>query len=517
MTQREVHEGPSDKKVAQLRVPPNSIEAESSVLGALLLDNTAWPQVRGALAASDFYRHEHRLIYAEVAQLLDAGEPADIVSVFERLEQRGHDEHETGGLAYLNSLAQYIPSAANIRRYAEIVRERALLRSLVSAADEIATTAFNTQGAPVAKILRDATEKLRAVAERAPQGADALPLLSLRELEKASAAVRWLVKHVVPADSVGMMFGASQAFKSFVAIDMALHVAHGLPWLGRKTSRGGVVYIAAEGGAGLWRRVRAWHEARHLPFGDVDFRVIPVPIALNTDAYEVVAAVKLKAGDRAPALLVVDTMSQTFDGEENSASEVAAYLRALGATFRAEWGCAVMVVHHSGHNATERPRGSSALTANLDFLFGVYRDESQLIATMTCEKLKDGERFDPASFELSVHDLGTDEDGDKVSSLVARHISAKEELTEVMERQRLSGRGGRTLQLVALAENGMKYQALRLAFYAELGDVKSEAKQKAFVRAWTEAKELGYLESAEGHIIVLKRVQLVDNSSEEAK
>jgi replicative DNA helicase len=153
-----------DRQVAQLRVPPHSIEAESSVLGGLLLDNGAWDRVADLLNDSDFYRYEHRLTYSAVAALVNASKPADVVTVFEHLQNLGKAE-EAGGLAYLNSLAQYVPSAANIRRYAEIVRERAVLRKLVAASDEISTSAFNPQGKPVAKILDEAEQKIFKIGE----------------------------------------------------------------------------------------------------------------------------------------------------------------------------------------------------------------------------------------------------------------------------------------------------------------------------------------------------------------
>ena len=139
---------PRDRQVAQLRIPPHSIEAESSVLGGLLLDNQAWDRVGDLLVDGDFYRYEHKLIFGSVGALINASKPADVITVFEHLQAQGKAE-EVGGLSYLNSLAQYVPSAANIRRYAEIVRERSILRKLVSASDEIATAAFNTQGKPV--------------------------------------------------------------------------------------------------------------------------------------------------------------------------------------------------------------------------------------------------------------------------------------------------------------------------------------------------------------------------------
>jgi len=155
---------PRDDDVARLRVPPHSVEAEQSVLGGLLLENLAWDRAADLLGESDFYRYEHRLIYAAIASLVQASRPADVITVFEKLQSLGR-EQDAGGLAYLNALAQSVPSAANLRRYAEIVRERAILRKLIAASDEIATTAFNPQGRAVTQVLDEAEGKILRIGE----------------------------------------------------------------------------------------------------------------------------------------------------------------------------------------------------------------------------------------------------------------------------------------------------------------------------------------------------------------
>ena len=175
-----------DPQVAQLRIPPHSIEAESSVLGGLLLDNNAWDRVGDLLKESDFYRFEHRLIFTAVSTLINASKPADVITVYEALQSLGKAE-EIGGLGYLNALAQYVPSAGNIRRYAEIVRERGILRKLVTASDEIATNAFNPQGKPVEKILDEAEQKIFNIGEegsRMKQGFQSMDTLVVDLLDR---------------------------------------------------------------------------------------------------------------------------------------------------------------------------------------------------------------------------------------------------------------------------------------------------------------------------------------------
>ncbi|NMM04912.1 replicative DNA helicase [Polaromonas sp.] len=178
----------ADRQIAQLRIPPHSIEGESSVLGGLLLDNSAWDRVADLLSDQDFYRREHQLIYAAAEALINASKPADIITVYEYLQNLGKAD-EVGGLSYLNALAQYVPSAANIRRYAEIVRERSILRKLVKASDEIATDAFSPQGKAVATILDEAEQKIFNIGEqgsRMQQGFQSMDTLVVQLLDRVT-------------------------------------------------------------------------------------------------------------------------------------------------------------------------------------------------------------------------------------------------------------------------------------------------------------------------------------------
>ncbi len=153
-----------DDEVARLRVPPHSVEAEQSVLGGLLLDNSASDRAGDLLTDNDFYRYEHKLIYAAIMALISGNKPADVITVFEHLQSLGKSD-DVGGLGYLNALANSVPGAANLRRYAEIVRERAILRKLVETSDEIATKALNPQGTPVSIILDEAESKIFKIGE----------------------------------------------------------------------------------------------------------------------------------------------------------------------------------------------------------------------------------------------------------------------------------------------------------------------------------------------------------------
>lgn len=147
-----------------LKTPPHSIEAEQSILGGLLLDNSKWDVVGDKVIEDDFYRQDHRLIYRMIARLANAGEPADVVTVAEELERIAELEN-AGGMAYLGELVQKTPSATNVRAYAEIVHERAVLRRLISVSGEISDSAFNPQGRTTSDLLDEAERKVFKISE----------------------------------------------------------------------------------------------------------------------------------------------------------------------------------------------------------------------------------------------------------------------------------------------------------------------------------------------------------------
>ncbi|MGB7183362.1 MAG: replicative DNA helicase [Burkholderiaceae bacterium] len=157
---------PVDREVANLRVPPQSVEAEQAVLGGLLLDNAAFERVSDVLSPTDFYRRDHQLIWTQITRLIDRNQPADVVTVFEALQSDGQADQLSGGMAYLNSLALETPSAANARRYAEIVRDRAILRRLISTTEDIASTAFEPRGRDTAQLLDEAEAKIMSISEQ---------------------------------------------------------------------------------------------------------------------------------------------------------------------------------------------------------------------------------------------------------------------------------------------------------------------------------------------------------------
>ena len=176
----------SDAEVRNLALPPHSIEAEQSLLGGLMLENSAYDRIADILAEDDFYRHEHKLIYRAISTLINESRPADIVTVQEALERNDQLTH-AGGFDYLLTLAQSTPSAANIRRYAEIVRERSIIRQLAETGTEIARNAYNQQGKSAEQLLDEAENQVFQIAEstaKAKQGFLEMPDLLQQNIER---------------------------------------------------------------------------------------------------------------------------------------------------------------------------------------------------------------------------------------------------------------------------------------------------------------------------------------------
>ena len=158
-----------DADVEALKTPPHSIQAEQSVLGGLMLDNDAWDQVADRVGDDDFYRRDHRKIFSAIKNLAEEGSPFDVVTLSEWLE-RNSDLAEAGGLAYLGTLANNTPSAANIKAYADIVREHSVVRQLIRVGTDIADSGYATEGRNSKELLDHAEARVFQIAEQGARG-----------------------------------------------------------------------------------------------------------------------------------------------------------------------------------------------------------------------------------------------------------------------------------------------------------------------------------------------------------
>ncbi|WP_299262082.1 replicative DNA helicase [uncultured Kushneria sp.] len=220
-----------DRETAALKVPPHSLEAEQSVLGGLMLDNQAWDEIADRLASDDFYRLEHRDVFKAMTRLAEEGRPLDVVTLSEELES--HDRlGRVGGLSYLAELARNTPSASNIRAYADIVRERATLRKLIAAANQIAEGAFNPQGRTADELVNEAERLVFQISESRPKTGGAIGMSDL--LSKAVDRIDELF------NLKGQMTGLSTGFRDLDDMTSGLQpsdlvIVAGRPSMGKTT------------------------------------------------------------------------------------------------------------------------------------------------------------------------------------------------------------------------------------------------------------------------------------------
>ncbi|MBV1913878.1 MAG: replicative DNA helicase [Pseudomonadales bacterium] len=216
---------------AQLKVPPHSIDAEQSVLGGLMLDNSYWDTVCGIVTAADFYRKDHRLIFQAMAILTEKNEPMDVVTLSESLDNLNQLD-AVGGLAYLSELANNTPTASNIRAYATIVHERATLRQLIQVSHEIADSCFNPDGRGGTELLDDAERRVFEIAEARPKTGEPMGVKEL--LSKAVNRIDEL------SQSGGGITGLSTGFSDLDDLTSGLQpsdlvIVAGRPSMGKTT------------------------------------------------------------------------------------------------------------------------------------------------------------------------------------------------------------------------------------------------------------------------------------------
>ena len=406
----------SDPQIDSLRVPPHSIEAEQSVLGGLLLDNAAYDRVIDLVSAEDFYRFDHRLIFQNITKLVAASRPADVITVFESLSLVGKAE-EVGGLAYLNALAQNTPSAANIRRYAEIVRDRGVLRKLITVSDEIAGDAFNPQGKEVKQMLDAAESKIFAIAEEGARGAvgfvEIQPLLG-RVVERIDELYARDSANDITGVPTGMMdldrmtsglqqgdliivAGRPSMGKTAFSVNIGEHVAidSGLPVAIFSMEMGGTqLAMRMLGSVGRIDQQRLktgrlneedWPKLTHAiqKMNDAQIYIDETPALSSIELRSRSRRLARKCGQL--GLIIVDylqLMSANSPGE-NRATEISEISRNLKSLAK-ELNCPVIALSQLNRSLEQRPnrrpvmsdlRESGAIEQDADLILFIYRDE----------------------------------------------------------------------------------------------------------------------------------------------
>lgn len=408
----------ADTQIDQIKLPPHSVEAEQSVLGGLLLEASALDKISDLMTDEDFYRQEHRLIFRQIVRLSELAKPVDVITVAEALEIAGELD-KVGGLPYLGSLAQNVPSAANIRRYGEIVRERSIMRKLAEVGSDIASSAYNPTGRDAAQLLDEAESKVFEIAEagsKGKQGFIAMPPLLSQVVER----IETLYARDNPSDITGIATGFTDLDRMTSGLQPGdLVIVAGRPSMGKTAlainiaenvamdSKLPVAIFSMEMGASqLAMRMLGsvgklnQHDLRTGRLQDDDWgrlthalgKLNDAPIHIDESA--ALSALDLRARSRrlhrqnnGLGLIVVDYLqlmsSNVGRASENRATEISEMSRSLKALAK-ELHVPVMALSQLNRSLEQRPnkrpvmsdlRESGAIEQDADLILFIYRDE----------------------------------------------------------------------------------------------------------------------------------------------
>ncbi len=397
-----------------LRMPPHSIDAEQSVLGGLMIDNSTWDRVVELITEEDFYRRDHRLIFQAIATLAEDDQPFDPVTLKEWLAGHGRLD-EAGGLAYLGTLSNYTPTAANITAYAQIVREKAVLRNLIRVTTEIANTAYHPEGRKSEEILDLAEKQVFDIAEsgaRARSGYTGIKSL----LTKAVDRIDKLYQN--PSAYTGIPTGFTDFDNKTSGLQNSdLIIIAGRPSMGKTTFAMNIVENAAikndtavavfsmeMPGESLVMRMLSslgridQHKIRTGQLDDADWPRLTSAVGILNNAnifiddtaglnpMEIRArARRIKRDHGSLGLIVIDYLQlmQTHGGSENRATEISEISRGLKALAK-ELNVPVIALSQLNRGLEQRPnkrpimsdlRESGAIEQDADLIVFIYRDE----------------------------------------------------------------------------------------------------------------------------------------------
>ena len=409
----------SDPQIDQIKLPPHSVEAEQSVLGGLLLEASALDKIVDLVSSADFYRVDHRLIFQQIVRLSEMAKPVDVITVAEALENAGELD-KVGGLPYLGSLAHNVPSAANVRRYGEIVRERSIMRQLVTVGTEITASAYNPTGRDAAQLLDEAEGKVFQIAEagsKGKQGFVEMPLLLTQVVER----IETLYARENTSDVTGIATGFLDLDRMTSGLQAGdLIIVAGRPSMGKTAfsiniaehialqpgSKPVAIFSMEMGGAQLAMRMLGsvgklnQHDLRTGRLQDDDWGRLTNALGklndapLHIDESAALSALEVRARARrlhrthgGLSLIVLDYIqlmsSNSGKASENRATEISEISRSLKSLAK-ELQVPVIALSQLNRSLEQRPnkrpimsdlRESGAIEQDADLILFIYRDE----------------------------------------------------------------------------------------------------------------------------------------------
>ena len=397
----------------RLKVPPNSVEAEQSLLGGLMLDNAAWDKIADLVVAEDFYRKDHKLIFSAIAALAEESHPCDVVTVSEFLGNRSELE-DAGGLEYLATLANETPGAANVRAYAKILRERSTLRSLINAGNEISGSAYSTDGRSASDLVDEAERLVFEIAEKGSRGRAGFR--SLKQI-LPEAVDRIDILHQSGGDITGIPSGFNEFDKLTAGLQPGdLIIVAGRPSMGKTTFAVNIAENAAIGAKVptaifsmempsqqlAFRMISSLGrvDQSHLRTGrfpDEDWSRINTAVQLMSDApifiddspglspTEIRARARRLKRESNLGLIVVDYLQlmQVHGNTENRATEISEISRSLKSLAK-ELSLPIIALSQLNRSVEQRTdkrpvmsdlRESGAIEQDADLIIFIYREE----------------------------------------------------------------------------------------------------------------------------------------------
>lgn len=333
----------------------------------------------------------------------------------------------------------------------------------------------------------------------------AIPIMSIQEVINMEP-VPWLIQDYIPENSMAMIYGAPGSGKTFIALDMALHIAHGKEWHGKQLTKGEVFYIAGEGVGGLRKRLQAWHKYYGIE-AKAPCHIIPQAVGFlsEEEMTNLVDTIHKIKKDQVK-LVIFDTVARCLSGDENSAQDIGEAIKQMD-NIRNTFNCAVIPIHHSGKDRDRGARGSTALIGAVDVSLKVERLDK--VVAMVTEKQKDAEAMEPVVFEtyqVYTDELELGDESSLVFKISDKQYNKKDKLTlaqkellaalrEAMEDQPVSP-GGKVPGPAVLEKTWRQYAYNRTITASD----SIEAKRKAFARSAKGLLQLGKVEKYQDYV-----------------
>ena len=493
---------PEPQEPNELAVP----FTERAYIAALFRDPDGKKLIAEGITVDHFTSKECANAFLAVTLFLDDGIQPDAATIAALVDSATMIEIET-------SLRENA-SAANRAHYVTVLKDYRLKRQIAALNSQIAAAASAGQPPTVITALVEQIEALQQPTRSASARFTALSAMN------HPADIDWLIEGYIERDTITQLFGDPGSGKSFVALDMALSIAHGMDWNGQNTQRGTVFYLAGEGRRGLHRRIEAWRQQNRIHDNNAPFFISRGACAISHPD-EQAALIRdiddaVKAGaHQPPALIVIDTLARHFTGDENSTKDMSAFIAGLDA-IRARYQCCILLVHHTGHADKSRARGSIALLGSLDAEYRVEKMGDATI-TLTSTRQKDNDNPPPLAWTLTRQDLPwADKNGKPLNSAVLvpnDFIPAAKPIKEKMGNQQRQALNAlqelyRT-QRKNLEDDGRDPDTARVTvadWMDAMKDISSDSSNRAKLRKWL--AEHGHVRS-EGPFVYLVAVQAV--------